>query len=118
MKLEIDEDIEKPVAFVCKDPNAEDTTGRQWIGTISILDYYDEMIEADISTDNRCMHSIIGKYMFGHFICIPEWGMCCSLAGSLDDWLCNLDRLKGHIGNIEAITLARALSLIGRLNLL
>ncbi|MCD7750389.1 MAG: hypothetical protein LUI10_01380 [Lachnospiraceae bacterium] len=97
--------------FICSNPDAEYRVDRSWKGRVTDLKRSDAMVEADVSGKGSHMHIIVGKYAYGNFVCIPEWGVGSPLA-SLDDQFWNRERLTRYIGKADAITLSEALKLI------
>ena len=97
--------------FDCNNPDAVYKTDQFWKGRITGLKHSGSLVEADVSGKGSHMHVIIGKYAYGNFVCIPEWGVGSPLA-SLDDQFWNRERLTQYIGRADAITLSEALKLI------
>lgn len=57
------------------------------------------------------MDAVVGRYGNGQYICIPDLDTGCPL-GSLTDTFWNQERLSGHVGEVDALTIANALEAV------
>ena len=57
------------------------------------------------------MNAVIGKYLSGQYICIPDLDTGCPLS-RLTDTFWNSERLSGRIPEVDAITIAYALEAV------
>lgn len=64
---------------------------KEWIGEISILDDT-HGIEADVRARGSYFHLLLGRHQYGHYICIPNWGIGTELA-RLSDRYWNLENI-------------------------
>lgn len=67
------------------------------------------MAELIIYGRDSCINAVIGKYMSGQYICIPDIDTGCPLSG-LSDIFWNRERLSAHMNVADAATVAYALS--------
>ena len=81
-----------------------------WCGEITLLKD-SEIIETDVTARGSSFHMLVGKYQYGNFICIPDWGIGTELS-HLSDRFWNLERLTctyPKLSLVEAISIADAL---------
>lgn len=97
--------------FLCENPAARHADDRIWKGHVQRIRYHGDTVEADISGKGSAMHVIIGRYEYGGYLCIPDWGIGSALA-ALDDCFWNREQLKRWLSIADAITLSEALRLI------
>ncbi|MBP3896269.1 MAG: hypothetical protein J6D57_00320 [Mogibacterium sp.] len=81
-----------------------------WDGNVEVLDAYNNSFECRISGRGSSFHAIIGSYMNGHFLCIPDMEFGCPLAGDPCDVLWNLSLLMEYLPEVDAITIANGIS--------
>lgn len=99
--------------FICENPAAEYTVDRIWKGYVKQIRCHGDTVEADISGKGSAMHVIIGRYEYGRYLCIPDWGIGSVLA-ALDDCFWNREQLERRLGRADAITLSEALKVISK----
>ena len=58
-----------------------------------------------------CINAVLGKYMGGQYICIPDMDVGCAV-GRFSDIEGNKEKLRSHMGNEEAAAVAHALRAI------
>ena len=66
------------------------------------------MAELLIYGRDSCINAVIGKYMSGQYICIPDIDTGCPLS-RLSDIFWNRERLSAHMNEADAVTVAHAL---------
>ncbi len=73
-------------------------------------------IEADIEANGFTFHVVVGKYVKGHYICIPNWNIGSELA-ALDDRFWNNERLVRHtkLDKLNSYIIATALVELSKL---
>ena len=81
-----------------------------WDARLDILDSGNDSFECRISGRGSSFHAIIGRYMSGHYLCIPDMEFACPLAGDPHDILWNLDLLMEHLPEVDAITIANGVN--------
>lgn len=94
--------------FVCTSPAEGDAREKRWLGEVKVRSHSLSMAELIIYGRNRCINAVIGKYMGGQYICIPDMDTGC-LLGRLSDISGNRERLSAHMDKTDAITAAHAL---------
>ena len=99
--------------FFCENPAAGHADDRIWKGYVKQLRRHGDTVEADISGKGSAMHVIIGRYEYGRYLCIPDWGIGSTLA-ALDDCFWNREQLERQMGRTDAITLSEALKAISK----
>ncbi len=99
--------------FFCENTEAEYTCDRIWKGHIEQIQCHDGMIEMDVFGKGSAMHVIIGKYEYGKYLCIPDWGVGSPLAG-LNDSFWNREQLERRIGRVDAITVSEAIKTLSK----
>ena len=92
--------------FVCTIP-AEKGEER-WLGEVVVKRHSTCMAELLIYGRDSCINAVIGKYMNGQYICIPDIDTGCPL-GRLSDPFWNRERLSAHMNGTDAVTVAHAL---------
>lgn len=58
-----------------------------------------------------CINAVLGKYMGGQYVCIPDMDVGCAV-GRFSDIEGNKEKLRFHMGDEEAATVAHALRAI------
>jgi len=66
------------------------------------------MAELIIYGRGSCINAVIGKYMSGQYICIPDIDTGCPLS-RLSDIFWNTERLSAHMRETDVITVVHAL---------
>lgn len=97
--------------FVCTSPAADRGREQRWLGEVIVRSYSMCMAELVIYGRESCINAIIGKYMRGQYICIPDIEAGCPLS-SLSDISGNKERLLAHMQETDAITVAHALRVL------
>lgn len=87
---------------------------QQWTGHLDIHHISDKIFELEITGRGSHFYAIVGNHSYGNFICIPCHEVGSELA-SLSDVFWNLERLSKQMNNIDAVTVAYALSLLADL---
>ncbi len=86
--------------FVCTAPAEEEEREEKWLGEVVVKNHsYGRY---------SCINAVIGKYMSGQYICIPDIDTGCPLS-SLSDIFWNRERLSAHMNETDAVTVAHAL---------
>lgn len=99
--------------FFCENTEAENACDRIWKGNIERIRNHHGVVEMDVSGKGSAMHVIIGKYAYGRYLCIPDWGVGSPLAG-LDDSFWNREQLERRIGRADAITVSEAIKALSK----
>ena len=99
--------------FFCENPEAKYVDDRIWKGHVKQIQCHGDTVEAEISGKGSAMHVIIGRYEYGRYLCIPDWGIGSALA-ELDDSFWNQEQLERRMSKVDAITLSEALKVISR----
>lgn len=99
--------------FFCENPRAEYACDKIWKGQVEIIRCRNGTIEMNVSGKGSAMHVILGRYEYGTYLCIPDWGIGSPLSG-LDDSFWNQEQLERRMGRVDAITLSEALKIISR----
>lgn len=94
--------------FVCTPPAGEGEGGQGWLGEVVVKSHSLCMAELLIYGRDSCINAVIGKYMGGQYICIPDIDTGCPL-GRLSDIFGNRERLSAHMNGTDAATVAHAL---------
>ncbi len=97
--------------FECATWAGEGERSRRWQGEVVVKSRSKEMAELLISGRGSCMNAVVGRYEGGQYICIPELDTGCPLS-RLTDTFWNRERLSGHVGEVDAITIANALEAV------
>ena len=82
--------------------------GRGMAGEVKVRSCGRDTAELIIYGRDSCINAVIGKYMGGQYICIPDIAMGCPL-GRLSDLSGNKERLSAHMDKADAATAAHAL---------
>lgn len=94
--------------FVCTRPAEGEAGEQRWLGEVRVKSYSMCTAELVIYGREGCINAVVGKYMGGQYICMPDIDIGCPL-GSLSDTLWNKERLSAHMQETDAITVAHAL---------
>ncbi len=94
--------------FVCTSPAEGGAREQRWLGEVKVRSYSMGMAELVINGRGSCINAVIGKYMSGQYICIPDIDAGCPLS-RLSDIFWNKERLSAHMCETDAITVAHAL---------
>ncbi len=97
--------------FICMNPDAEYPADQVWKGSIRHIKKEGKTIEAEITGKGSRMMVVIGRYTYGNYICVPDWGIGSPLA-SLGDRFWNRGQLERHMSRPDAITISEALKVI------
>lgn len=96
------------VEFVCTGPAEGDGIGQRWVGEVKVRSHSMHTAELLIYGRGSCINAVIGKYMSGQYICIPDIDAGCPLS-RLSDIRWNKERLSAHMREPDAVTVAHAL---------
>ncbi len=66
------------------------------------------MVEFIVYGRSSCMNGIVGKYMSGQYIRIPDINVGCPLS-RMSDTFWNKERLSAHMQEADAVTVTYAL---------
>ena len=94
--------------FVCTTPAVEGESEEKWLGEVVVKNHSMFMAELLIYGRYSCINAVIGKYMSGQYICMPDIDTGCPLS-SLSDIFWNRERLSAHMNETDAVTVAHAL---------
>lgn len=75
----------------------------RWIGKVDIIEKDEHFMELRISGRGSSFLVIVGRYINGHFLCIPELNVGCALSRP-DNILWNLNRVSGIMNIVDAVT--------------
>ena len=81
----------------------------KWNGEIRLIKKEGERYEVEISGRGTFFHAIIGKHIYGYYICIPNLYMGCELS-DYEDVFWNRERLSTVLKKTDATTVAYALT--------
>ena len=96
------------IMFQCTGPAEWEADERRWSGEIKITRRSINMVEFIIYGRSSCMNGVVGKYMSGQYICIPDIDVGCPLS-RLSDTFWNKERLCAHMREADAVTVTYAL---------
>lgn len=96
------------IEFECTVPAEKGEVGQRWLGEVVVKSYNISMAELIICGRDSCINAVIGKYMSGQYICIPDIDTGCPLS-RLSDLFWNRERLSAHMNGTDAVTVAYAL---------
>lgn len=99
--------------FFCKNPKAGYACDRIWEGRVEQLRRHGDTVEMEISGKGSAMHVVIGRYEYGRYLCIPDWGIGSPLS-ELEDSFWNREQLERWMSRADAITLSEALKTISK----
>lgn len=98
--------MEYKIHFTCSDRRlVPDETWDGWIEPLSSLG--NAVTELKIQSRSG-LYAIVGNTCFGHFICLPDWGVG-TLLSDFTDLFFNKERLVELLGPVDGITVACAL---------
>lgn len=81
---------------------------RGWSGEIKVLSLK-EPYEVEISARGSCFHLILGKHMYGNYMCLPNWNIGSEMS-EMQDRFWNWERLKNAgMKSVDACSVANAL---------
>lgn len=66
--------------FVCTGPAQEGGCEQRWLGEVMVKSHSMGMAELIIYGRDSCINAVIGKYMSGQYICIPDIDTGCPLS--------------------------------------
>ena len=98
----------RDILFACACPAAWGSDERRWNGKIKITRRSLNMVEFIIYGRSSCMNGVVGKYMSGQYICMPDIDVGCPLS-RMSDTFWNKERLSAHMQEADAVTVAYAL---------
>jgi len=78
-----------------------------WLGSISYLNHFGSHYEMLIHS-RSLIYVLFGKSKHGYFACFPDWQAGCHLV-DFKDLFWNTESLSQVIGDIDGITVAKAL---------
>lgn len=99
---------EERMRFVCTAPAEAGEVAQGWLGEVEVKSHNLCMVELIIYGRDSCINAVIGKYMSGQYICIPDIDKGCPLS-RLSDIFWNRERLSAHMNETDAATVAHAL---------
>ena len=79
--------------FVCTAPAEKGEDGQRWLGEVVVKSHSICMAELLIYGRDSCINAVIGKYMSGQYICIPDIDTGCPLS-RLSDIFWNRERMR------------------------
>jgi len=94
--------------FVCTSPAEGDGREERWLGEVAVKSHSPYTAELLIYGRDSCINAVIGKYMSGQYICIPDIDIGCPLS-RLSDLFWNRERLSANMNETDAATVAHAL---------
>jgi len=89
-------------------PRKKERKSRDGWGEVMVKSHSMCMAELLIYGRESCINAVIGKYMSGQYICIPDIDTGCPLS-RLSDIFWNRERLSAHMNETDAATVAHAL---------
>lgn len=84
---------------------------KPWTGTIRLVENAPSFCEAVIHARGSSFHLIAGSYENGHYLCIPNLGIGCELAG-FQDTFWNREQISRYLGPVDTESLVSAISLL------
>lgn len=84
-------------------------TDQDWAGELKLVVTKEDFYELIITGCGSSHHVIVAKHSYGAVLCIPRIGISCKLVG-LADIFWNRESIARHISDVDAFTLATALS--------
>ena len=99
---------EGSIGFVCSSPAGNENPGQRWAGEVIVTSHNLYMAELLIYGRDSCINAVIGKYMSGQYICMPDIDTGCPLS-RLSDLFWNRERLSANMNETDAATVAHAL---------
>lgn len=98
--------------FVCTAPAGKGEGEERWLGEVVVKRHSMCMAELLIYGRDSCINAVIGKYMGGQYICMPDLDTGCPIS-RLSDIFWNRERLSAHMKEKDAATVAHALRALG-----
>lgn len=89
--------------FICK-RNKKYEAVEKWEGTIKLNLIRGNVVEAVVQGRGSTMTIIIGDYINGHFLCVPDLNVGCPLA-AYNDVFWNYERLSALMNHVDAMTI-------------
>jgi len=86
-----------------------------WNAKISLFKKTSDFYEAEISSRGTCFHLIAGHYRGGYFLCVPNHGFGCELAG-FSDVFWNRERISNYLNPVDTESQVRGISLLPTMN--
>lgn len=96
------------ILFTCTGPAGWEPGERIWGGEIKITRRSLNEVEFIIYGRSSCINGIVGKYMSGQYICMPDIDVGCPLS-RMSDTFWNKERLSAHMQETDAVTVAYAM---------
>ena len=81
-----------------------------WIIEVDLLSFEDLLYELFVWGRGTKFHILIGRYLHGSFMCIPNLGIGCELADDLSDTFWNRESIGRHLNEVDTATLVCAIS--------
>lgn len=94
--------------FICKNPDAVYAEDRTWKGNVKAEETGEHLLELRITGKGSELYTLVGKFSYGYYLCIPGWGIGCPLS-SLSDAFWNFEQLQRWLSKPDAITVSEAL---------
>ncbi len=98
--------------YVCTAPAGKGEGEERWLGEVVVKRHSMCMAELLIYGRDSCINAVIGKYMGGQYICMPDIDTGCPIS-RLSDIFWNRERLSAHMKEKDAATVAHALRALG-----
>lgn len=101
------------LTFECT--GSSDMIPESWTGNIRLINYA-VPYEMEVTALGSCFHILIGKYRYGNFICIPNWGIGTELSG-LGDSFWNYENLSNtypELSPADISSIVSALAVVER----
>ncbi len=80
-----------------------------WTGRWAVYEMKKNQAELEIC-DSCMYHVIVGTCYGGHYLCIPNWNVGCSLSMSLTDTFWNYEQISQNLKPVNAKTVTMALA--------
>lgn len=81
---------------------------REWTGQAEIVFQTADTAELIIYGRGSRLDTLIGRYRFGLYVCIPDMNVGCHIS-SMSDFFWNWERLSEQMNQTDAVTVAWAL---------
>ena len=81
-----------------------------WTGRWSVHGMDSNAVELAVYADGLAFWLIVGDYVNGHFLCIPEWDVGCALSCSLTDTQWNYGRISRSMKPCDAMSVTEGLA--------
>jgi len=99
--------------YVCRDITGSGTC-KDWTGSIQWASADGDVLEAVLAARGSSFYVIAGEYMYGWYLCIPEWGIGSSLTRP-DDVFWNQEQLRKYMEHVDAVSVSCGLAEIYKL---